>query len=401
MTQKRNVRRYVILTVVALLILAVGAWIASRNAMMFSGQTAQEVQTYLVKVEEVLSTETTENPFSWGGSTVQTQTQFSGRVLFGKDKGQTLTAVQHMDANPGMPTTIVEKGDWLFLYDMGTGEYIAGNYFRVKTLALLLVILIVFLLLFARLKGVATVLALGLTIAAVFIVFIPAILSGYNVYLWTILICIYSIAITPLYIGGFERKALAAILGCGAGVLLAGLLTSVLNQVMKITGVASEEDMYVLALLPEPINMRAITFAAILIGALGSCLDVSMSVAAAVWEMGDSGKKPFSSLLQSGFNIGRDILGTQISTLILAYIGSSLSVVLLLIAYQPSAIEMLNVEAVVIQLMEMLVGVSAILLTIPLTAFTSAVLIGGASGKPNEAEQKGGEERIIFHSEKR
>ena len=371
---------YALLSLLAVLAVALGCHYCSREAMLFTGQTGNVSETLLVKADTVLSVQQEETFIAEGVSMTQTEIRFTGTVIYGARKGDSVAAVQTYDTLLARRETPVEVGDWLFVHRMGDAEgYFAGNFFRVRYLAVLLVALLAFLILFAGIKGIATMVALGLSIASVFLVFVPAILSGYNVYLWALLICVYSIVITPLFIGGFNKKSLASIFGCIGGVSLAALLTAVLNVLMKITGSASEDDMYVMVLLAEPIDMRAITFAAVLIGALGSTLDVSMSIAASVWELHENGsKRGFRALLQSGFNIGRDILGTQISTLILAYIGSSLSVVLLLAAYQPSFIELLNLEVVIIQLMDMLIGAAAILLTIPFTALISALMLAGS-----------------------
>ena len=220
-------------------------------------------------------------------------------------------------------------------------------------------------------------------------------------YLWALLVCVFAILITPPFVGGFNKKSLASILGSTGGVFLAGVLTLVMNSVMKITGFASEEDMFVMAILSEPIDLRAVTFASIIIGALGSTLDVSMSIATSVWEMHDStGNEDFKSLLNSGFNIGRDILGTQISTLILAYIGTSLCTVLLLVAYQASMIELLNLELVIINLEDMLIGAATIILTIPFTALISALMLSNRGSEKPEFVIDGGststEEKHVY-----
>ncbi|MBP5750236.1 MAG: YibE/F family protein, partial [Firmicutes bacterium] len=73
-------------------------------------------------------------------------------------------------------------------------------------------------------------------------------------------------------------------------------------------------------------------------------------------------------LLRSGFNIGRDVMGTMANTLVLAYIGSSLCTILLLITYSGSMRELLNRENIIVELLQALIGSSAILLTMPLTS---------------------------------
>ncbi len=405
MDKREETKRYAVLTVCCALLLAVAFFFASRNAKLFENQTSYAYAKYLVRVDEVIRTDTTETPYSGTYSSAITDVTFRGTILFGERKGESVEAMQSFDAIASHKNTAVEKGDWIYVSDVGSGYCIAGNYFRVKGLAVLFIALLAFLILFAGIKGVRTALALGFTIAAVFLVFVPAILSGYSIYLWSILVCLFSIAITPLYVGGFGLKSVAAAVGSTGGVLLAAILTVVTNHALKITGFASDEAMYVIALLPEPIDMRAIVFAATLIGALGSTLDVSMSIAASVWEMHDTNERlGFREVLASGFNIGRDILGTQISTLVLAYIGSSLSTVLLLVAYQSSVLDLLNLEVVVLQILDMLIGASTILLTIPFTALVSALLFTSGkdwktvSKKPSVSVSGKAEERRIFRA---
>ncbi|MDO4566666.1 MAG: YibE/F family protein, partial [Oscillospiraceae bacterium] len=171
------------------------------------------------------------------------------------------------------------------------------------------------------------------------------------------------------------------------------------NSLMRITGAVDEDAMYVVLILSEPIDLKAVTFAAILIGALGAALDVSMSIASAVSEIseGEAGASR-GQLAQSGLKVGRDIIGTQISTLVLAYIGGSLSAVLLLIAYQSSVFELLNLELVIIELLQSLVGAFTILFTIPATALVSAALLSREAKRPQNGERETAGEKRLYHA---
>ena len=396
----KTILLYVLLVVFSFLAVFIGSKIATKNATMFTAQIRESTETYLVKVDNILSVNTSTASYGGVNEVTQTDVRFAGTIMRGPRKGDSIVAVKTDDDLIVYNPVTLEEGDWIFV-TVTDGEAKAGNLFRIRQIVVLFFILVVFLILFARLKGVASVLSLGLTIAAVFFVFVPAILSGYNVYFWALLVCAYSILITPPFVGGFNKKTLASILGSTGGVFLAGILTLVMNSLMKITGFASEEDMFVVSILSEPIDLRAVTFASIIIGALGSTLDVSMSIATSVWEMHDTtGNDDFRSLLNSGFNIGRDILGTQISTLILAYIGTSLCTVLLLVAYQPSLIEMLNLEMVIINLEDMLIGAATIILTIPFTALISALMLSNRDAGESDFVIDGGsttgEEKHIY-----
>ena len=167
----------------------------------------------------------------------------------------------------------------------------------------------------------------------------------------------------------FNRKTLAASLGCIGGLTVSGVLTIIMDKVLTLTGYVDEDSIYLSLLSTEnPINLNAIIFAGILIGALGAVMDVAMSISSSLWEVRDKSKSlSFGSLFKSGMNIGRDIMGTMANTLILAYIGSSLSIVLLLSAYATSLMYLLNMEMITVEILQALVGSFGILLTLPLT----------------------------------
>ena len=160
------------------------------------------------------------------------------------------------------------------------------------------------------------------------------------------------------------------------GVLVSGVLITFMDKLLKLTGFVSEESLYLLRInTKHPIDLKAIIFAAILIGAIGAIMDVSMSIAASLAEMQEKLEyTPFSMLVKSGIAIGKDIMGTMANTLILAYIGSSLSVVLLLVSYNSSLLELLNKEMIVVEILQALVGSIGILFTMPLTSLVCGYL---------------------------
>ncbi len=111
---------------------------------------------------------------------------------------------------------------------------------------------------------------------------------------------------------------------------------------------------------------------------MGAIMDISISISSALFEVREKAESIIpTDLIKSGFNIGRDILGTMSNTLILAYIGSSLSVILVLIIYSASPLELLNRERVIVELLQSLVGIIAILGTIPLTSVICGLFYGG------------------------
>ncbi|MEG2378502.1 MAG: YibE/F family protein, partial [Clostridia bacterium] len=161
-------------------------------------------------------------------------------------------------------------------------------------------------------------------------------------------------------------------------------LTLLMSWVLGLTGMVDDNAVYLQFIkVGAPLNLKAITFAAITIGALGAILDVSMSIASSVGEIASVSIQPTAKMLsKSGMQIGRDIMGTMSNTLVLAYIGGGLASILLLIAYTNSATALLNKEMIVVEILQALVGSIGILLTIPLTAWISALLFSRNARTP-------------------
>ncbi len=324
-----------------------------------------------------------------GVSSFENYTQyFTARILNGEFKGETVTAAQTSDNYTiGVKEKEVEKGDKVVLYNygmkQGEADWVMGGYARFDGILVLMLIYCAAMLLLGRLKGLKTLVSLGFTCLAVFYVFIPAILNGHNIYLQTALVCVYTIVMTLLITGGFTDKSLTTIIGCSFGVAVAAVCASVFNKVLLLTGMTDEHSVYLIQLNPDhPMNLNALIFAMIVIGALGAVMDVAMDISSSLHEL--HVKAPhlkFTELFRSGITIGRDIMGTMANTLVLAYIGSQLCSILLLIMYSSSMYELINREGIVVEMLNAFIGSLAILLTIPLTSLVCAAFYTG-SGTP-------------------
>ena len=200
-----------------------------------------------------------------------------------------------------------------------------------------------------------------------FFVFVPSVLSGHNIYVSGVLVCVFIIAMTLLMVNGADKKTLCASLGCVGGVMAAAVITVVFSRVMMFTGYTDSES-YSLTMLSNPVDLIALSFSAIIIGAVGAVMDVAMSISSALYEMTEKVEGiTFKSLVSSGFEIGRDMMGTMANTLVLAYIGSSVSSVLLLLTYADSAADVFNREMIAYEILQAVAGSLGILLAIPLT----------------------------------
>ncbi|MCL2527955.1 MAG: YibE/F family protein [Defluviitaleaceae bacterium] len=300
---------------------------------------------------------------------VNTTIYFQARISSGQRRGEVVYGEQHKSDFFILETREIEAGDRIMLvHDPFGQQFFFAEFIRINTIAIMGVAFLVLVILFGRIKGLNAIVALGFTCMAVFLVFVPAILAGMNIYVATIIVCIYSIISTLLIVIGPNKKALSAMLGCFGGVLIAGVLMLAMGSILELTGLVDQETQ-VLLMLENPIDLRAIIFAGVILGAVGAIMDVAMSIASSLWEIREAGGvSDFGSLVKSGITIGKDILGTMLNTLILAYIGSSLSLILLINVHTTSYLELFNMEFIVVEFLRALVGSFGMFLTIPLTA---------------------------------
>jgi uncharacterized membrane protein len=210
-------------------------------------------------------------------------------------------------------------------------------------------------------------------------VFVPSVLAGSNVYLMTALTCIFSIVTTLLITNGATAKSFTTILGCTFGVTMAAILAVYFDKSLKLTGLLDEHSIYLKTMgNGVEVDLRALIFAMIVIGAMGAVMDVAMDISSSLNELHvNAPHMKFLDLFKSGMTIGRDVMGTMANTLVLAYIGSSLCSILIYITYSSSLFELMNRENIVVELLQALIGSMAILLTIPLTTLVCCFMYTG------------------------
>jgi uncharacterized membrane protein len=212
-------------------------------------------------------------------------------------------------------------------------------------------------------------------------VMLPLSLNGFNPLLVAVCICLVSTMATVFFVAGVSQKAQAAVLGTVGGVIAAGIAAYLVIQAAPLTGLSSEEAQILRGslLVASPRFYSGLLAAGMLIGALGVIMDVAVSIASAVSEVAAAGKANASAnlsvkqLYDSGMNVGRDIMGTMTNTLILAYAGSALPL-LLLISQIPST-KLINLDLVATEVASAISGSLGLVLTIPLTAFFASRLM--------------------------
>lgn len=234
-------------------------------------------------------------------------------------------------------------------------------------------IFFILLLLIGKKKGFTSIISIISTIALIFFMLLPMILNGFCPIASAVLTGIISTVITIYLVGGLNSKSSSAIIGTSISLIFAGALSMLAIYFAHLTGFAGEENMFLYTARPD-LSFTGILSASMIISALGALMDTAVSIASTVNEIFETDKSlSVKQLFKSGMNVGRDIIGTMSNTLILVYLGSSLTLVLL-----SSNIDMnkfFNLNQVATEILSALTGSIAILFCVPITAIIAAYLI--------------------------
>lgn len=368
---------YAVTLIGAILFLVIGNRVASQGRDTIFG-AEQEGAFWRARVLEIVREENSGYEIE-GAEDAFTMTTitFEARALSGPRKGDTIRCMQQQDDMFAMLIPKAESGDVVLIDVMATEEggevYLMYDFVRTTPLVWLAVLFAVLVLLFARKKGFNTLLSFAISLMAIFLVLVPAVLNGLNIYFWSLLICFYIVVTNLLLVQGASAKSLTAALGCFGGVACSGLLMAIMNGPMHITGLLDEESIQ-LSYLESGINVKATIFCMILIGSVGALMDVTMDIAAALHELRENNPAlPARELMRSGLNIGKDLIGTMANTLVLAYIGGSLGSLLVMITYSTGITQMINREMIAVEILQALIGCLSVLAVVPLTAFICSV----------------------------
>ncbi len=324
---------------------------------------------------EVLSVTETENEIKeFAPGSLQYEVQL--RIDSGPAEG-TETTITHRTLNNPAFDIHPQEGDNIIVRDEN-GSYAIVDYDRLPAMLLLLLGFAALLILFGGMTGLKALLVLLFAVLLIakgliaFILFAPS-----HILLWTILIGAVITLATQLIVNGRNVKSTGAIIGTIGGILVAGLLAVLAIHFTYLTGVSEEQAGMLKALYLKDVDFRELLFSGIVLGALGAVMDVAVSIASAQYEMKLlAPKTKFQTLVSSGLNVGRDVMGTMANTLVLAYIGGALPLILLISA-QPdiSLVHVMNLNMIATEVVRSLIGSIGLLCAIPITAYATAFLI--------------------------
>jgi uncharacterized membrane protein len=255
----------------------------------------------------------------------------------------------------------------------GYKEFIILDYNRHDGLTFLAIIFFVIIILISKLKGFTAILGMLFTFLVLFTYILPKISTGSNPLLIAISASIIIIPISFYLSHGINKKTTVAIIGSFITLLITGVLSFIFINVCRLSGLSSEEAGMLSITTGSIINMKGLLLAGIIIGVLGVLDDITISQSAIVEELvktsPDLEKK---ELYHKAMNIGRDHIASMVNTLVLAYAGVSLPLLLLFINNPHPTSEILNYEFIAEEIVRTLVGSIGLVLAVPITTYLAA-----------------------------
>lgn len=374
--QKKWISAAVLAVVLAIF---AGLFVIAHPARAEAPEAAEYMEYENAVVEQILTDSTESDPVSEG--------HFRGnqnlivRVKTGRYAGQQMMADNTVGPIYGCPMAVgdgVTVG--LSTYSDGTVRCYIYEYDRSMGLALVLGAFLLVTVLVGGKVGLKSLLSLGLTVAALIFILLPLLLRGWPTILTTFFVSVLVTAATFVILGGVDKKTVCACLGTLAGIALATVFGLLAQKLLRIDGYRQE---YAEALLQlrqteeSAIGITGLITAGVIVSALGAVMDVAMSISSALQELTRVNPDLTSrDLFKSGMNIGRDMVGTMTNTLILAILGSGLTLVVYIYSLSLQPWQLLSSAYMSLEAISGIASSIGVMLAVPLTAAICAVSYG-------------------------
>jgi len=312
------------------------------------------------------------------------------RMTTGEKKGQELETTSSAGylfgavCTVGMHVIVMQSvsGDTVITTVYAQDRELAVYIFAALYLAALVVI--------GGVKGLRGALGLVFTFICVILIEIPLLYRGYSPYLVTVVICVVTTLVTMTFIGGATRKTICATLGTTAGVVIASIAARLFGAATGLSGwnVSNIESLLDLWYTGN-IQVGELLFSGLLISSLGAVMDVAMSVTSSMQEvLSQRPEITRKELFRSGLRVGRDMMGTDSNTLILAFAGTSISTLLLDYAYDLPYRQIINSNIIGLDIMQGLSGSFGVVLAVPVTVLIASFLLKTKKVPAAEPERK-------------
>lgn len=300
------------------------------------------------------------------------------KLLGGQFKGQTVDAVNRLNGSLAQDK-LYAPGDVAFVTvshkDGVISTVFMTDHYRLDMEALLAGLFLLLLVCFAGWTGVRAILSFVDTILLMWKVLVPCLLQGWDPVWLALGIVLALTALILALIYGFDRRWLAATSGSALGIAVTAVLGGVFTQLLHIHGAVMESSESLLYAGYQTLDLTRIFMASIFLGASGAVMDLSVDICSSVYEVvqkrPDIGAK---DAILSGFTVGRAACGSTTTTLLLAYSGSYIALLMVFMAQGTPVEFILNYKYVAAEIVHTIIGSFGLVTVAPLTAITSGLL---------------------------
>ena len=292
----------------------------------------------------------------------------------------------------------ISVGDKIFvgrsLNDPNENRYFFIDYQRGVPLLALGILFAVVVIALSRLRGLAALVGLGISLFILLAFVLPAILEGKSP-IAVAAVGSAAIMFAALYMAhGINVRTTTAVLGTMVSLLLTCLLAAFFLDIVSFTGFGSEEAVF-LQVSAAQVNLQGLIFAGVIIGTLGVLDDVTVTQASAVWEIHYANPRYSArQLYSSALRIGRDHIASTVNTLVLAYAGASLPLLILFTLADTPLTQTLTNEVVAQEIVRTLVGSIGLVASVPITTGLAALVVSRDEVRVSAERRKEAEDKL-------
>lgn len=346
------------------------------NSVVFADETLQNTHEVMkARVEEVLLNRNTD--------TIINKKHFSSQTLKvvpleGSLQGKSLEVVN--DYN------VLKKGDIFFLTkitygDSGEQTLTVGDIYRINKIFWFIFIFVLFVMLFGGIQGIRGLLSLFGSLFIIVYILLPNILNGFSPVLLSIAVSSFIIIFGSYITHGFNRTTSSAVIGMIITVLFIGIFASFSVGLFGLTGLDNEEAVYLNFSTNGNINFGGLLLGGIVIGLLGVLYDAAIGQAVAVEELfRASSSMTRRKVFLRATRIGREHIGALVNTLAIAYVGTSLPLLLLFFDSEMPFLFIINKEMFATEILRTLIGSIGLVLAVPVTTLVATFMLSSFRG---------------------
>lgn len=371
---RRNAVYIAVFLIGAAFLLAAGSfdWDRINSYTMYNNDSRTFVRGRVVSVDnERLETDPYDHSRYLG------EQELTVLILEGDQKGDKVSIDNYLSQTHNIYVNANQK--IIVCADMPEGVvpyYTVFNYDRCLPLGILVVVFAAVMLFVGKGKGLRALAGVVFTLLLVVLFMVQAIYHGFPPVIVSILTILTGTAVSLLLLNGCSRRTAVSALATVLGVAVTGIIFYISSKTLHLTGFNSDNAEELLVIQGATgLSVRSLLIAGVLVSSLGAVMDVAVSLTAALMELvAVDPSVTARQVMKSGFNIGKDMIGTMSNTLILAFAGTALNTMLVLTAYGVSRTQFISSDYLAIELAQGLCATIGVILTVPITTGICAAM---------------------------